>query len=101
MYAITLYTIMHKHKYNRIYIGAILGAFQKTVRFTKTENFDPKGGEGIREILIFKTWWPNGNLFKAKFEFPRSGVEREDQVRASKQIGLGWSEQSKDSQSIS
>ena len=34
---ITLYTIKHKHKYNWLDIGDILGAFHKTVCFTKTE----------------------------------------------------------------
>ena len=44
--------------------------------------------------------YPNGKLIWAKLEVPRSGVEREDQGRASEQadwigldwIGLEWSE---------
>ena len=38
---------------------------------------------------------PNDKLFKAKLEVPGSGVERVDQGRA-----LGWSDQSKENQSI-
>ena len=34
---------------------------------------------------------PNGKLFEAKLEVPRSGVERSEEGRAIKQIGLGWS----------
>ena len=43
---------------------------------------------------------PNGNLFYAKLEFPKGGVERAEQGRSSEQIGLGWSEQSEDKQII-
>ena len=53
-----MYNIIHKPNYNWIDIGAILGAFNKIVRFTKPENFGPKGGGGglgIRAILILKT----------------------------------------------
>ena len=39
---------------------------------------------------------PNGKFFKAKLEVPRSGVETAEQGRASKQVGLCWSEQSKE-----
>ena len=41
---------------------------------------------------------PNGMLFYAKLEVPKGGVERKDTGRASKKIGLGWSEQIKDNQ---
>ena len=41
---------------------------------------------------------PNGSLFYAKSEVPKGGVERVEQVRASENIGLGWSEKSKDNQ---
>ena len=44
---------------------------------------------------------PNCNLFQAKLEVPSSGVEREEQGRASEHIGLGWGEQSKENQRIS
>ena len=43
----------------------------------------------------------NCKLFKAKLEVTRIGVEWEDQGRASKDIGLGWSDQSKENQRIS
>ena len=43
---------------------------------------------------------PNGKLFEAKLEVPRSRVEREDQRRTSEHIVLCWSEQSKDNQII-
>ena len=39
---------------------------------------------------------PNGNLFKAKLEVPRSGVKRAEQGRASEHIGLGWSDKIKE-----
>ena len=39
---------------------------------------------------------PNGKLLNKKMEVPRSRVEREEWGRASKQIGLGWSDQKKD-----
>ena len=32
----------------------------------------------------------NGKLFEAKIEFTRSGMDRAEQVRAIKQIGLDW-----------
>ena len=38
---------------------------------------------------------PNDKLFESKLEFPRSGVEREEQDIAIKKIVLGWSDQSK------
>ena len=38
---------------------------------------------------------PNGVFLIERLEFPKSGVERAEQGRASKHIGLGWSEQSK------
>ena len=40
----------------------------------------------------------NGNLFYAKLEGTKGGLEREEQGRASDQVGLGWSEKSKDNQ---
>ena len=41
---------------------------------------------------------PNGKLFQARSEFPRSRLERSEQGRASKQIGLGWSDQIEENQ---
>ena len=41
---------------------------------------------------------PTGNLFYAKLQFPKGGVERADQGRASELIVLGWSEQSEGNQ---
>ena len=38
---------------------------------------------------------PNFKLFQEKIEGTRSGVEREEQVRASENIGLGWIDKSK------
>ena len=43
---------------------------------------------------------PNGRLFWATSEVLMRRVERAEQGRAIKQIGLGWSEQSKDNQII-
>ena len=43
---------------------------------------------------------PIGKFFQSKLEVLRSGVEREYQGRASKHIGLGCSEQSKENQII-
>ena len=39
---------------------------------------------------------PNGKLFEEKSEVPRIGVERSEQGRAIKHIGLGWIDQSKE-----
>ena len=39
---------------------------------------------------------PNGKLFKAKLEVPRSTVERAEQGRSSEKIVLGWIDQSKE-----
>ena len=39
---------------------------------------------------------PTGNLFYAKLQFPKGGLEREEQGRASEHIGLGWIDQSKE-----
>ena len=41
---------------------------------------------------------PTDNLFDAKLELPKGGVERAEQGRASEQIGLGWSDQSEGKQ---
>ena len=41
---------------------------------------------------------PNGKSFQEKIEFPRSILERAEQGRAIKYIGLGWIEHSKDNQ---
>ena len=43
---------------------------------------------------------PNGKLFEAELEFLRSGVGRVEQVRASDWVGRGWSDKSKDNNSI-
>ena len=42
----------------------------------------------------------NCKLFEAKIEVTRSGLEREEQGRASDHFGLGWSEKSKENQRI-
>ena len=41
----------------------------------------------------------NGNLFQEKLEVPRSGVDRADQGRVRKQIGLDWSDWIRECQS--
>ena len=42
---------------------------------------------------------PNGRFFLEKPEAPRSEVDRAEQGRAINQIGLGWSDQSKENNS--
>ena len=43
---------------------------------------------------------PNGKLFLAKLEVPKSGVERSEQGKASENIGLGLIDHRKENQSI-
>ena len=66
MYNITLYTIIHKHKYTRLDVSAILGEFHRTVCFTKTKNFSPKvGGGGYKGNTTFFNMmarWVNSKL---------------------------------------
>ena len=45
--------------------------------------------------------YPNGNLFEEKMEVPRTGVDRKEQGRAIKRIGLDWCDQIREDKSIS